>query len=58
MTTLRDYELCPKCHGKGRVVDSRKRKGYRRRMHRCRTCKIAWPSFQSVINPRRVSPAA
>lgn len=55
MTKLRDYEVCPNCRKKGRVIDSKKRRaGYRRRLHRCGACRISWPSYQSTIDPRRV----
>lgn len=55
MTKLRDYELCPKCSQKGRIVDSKKRRaGYRRRVHRCGKCRVSWPSFQSTLDPKRV----
>lgn len=57
MTKLRDPEICPTCHRKGRVIDSRRRVGYRRRVHRCGSCKVTWESFQSTINPRRVHAA-
>jgi hypothetical protein len=54
VTSLRDPETCPRCKIQGRVIDSKKRVGYRRRLYRCRTCKVTWPAFLSIINPRRV----
>jgi len=58
MTRLRDPEKCPKCGDKGRVVESKiRRQGYRRRVHRCGTCKVSWRSYQTVINPRYISAA-
>jgi transcriptional regulator NrdR family protein len=53
MTKLPDPERCPQCRQKGAVVDSRMRVGYRRRLHRCATCKLRWPSYQYVISPKR-----
>lgn len=51
---LRDPEACPRCHvRRSRVIDSRRRRGYRRRLHRCRICGQVWPVFSSVIDPRR-----
>jgi hypothetical protein len=57
MTKLRDPEICPSCQKKGCVIESKKRVGYRRRVHRCGRCKVQWESFQSTINPRRVRAA-
>lgn len=58
MTKLRDPENCPKCGKKARVVESKKRRsGYRRRLHRCGECRVSWPSFQTTIDPRRISPS-
>ncbi len=55
MTKLRDPERCRICGRRGRVIDSRVRTGgYRRRKHRCSTCKVTWPSFQTTIDPRHV----
>ena len=59
MTTLRDPELCPRCQWDGEVIDSRKRKGYRRRVHRClnRNCRHQWKSYQTTLNPRYIREA-
>jgi len=52
---LRDPDKCPRGH-RGKVVDSRKRKsGFRRRLHHCEECGLTWASFQTIIDPRRLS---
>lgn len=53
---LRDPETCPRGHTRYRVIDSRKRRGFRRKMHRCLICKIRWPVYLSIIDPRTVPP--
>jgi uncharacterized Zn finger protein len=50
---ITDPYLCPKCGAKGRVVDSKKRKGYRYRSHECSRCGLHWPSYHSRLNVRR-----
>lgn len=52
MTALDPY-LCPKCHIRGRVIDSRQRNGYRYRAHACGVCGLHWPSYHSRLNVRR-----
>lgn len=56
--TKRDPECCAKCGKKARVIESKKRIGYRRRVHRCAECKVTWNTYQSTINPRLVKPIA
>lgn len=51
---LRDPETCPHGHAKARVIDSRKRKGFRRKMLRCQICGAKWPAFFSLIDPRKI----
>lgn len=51
---LRDPEKCPKCAGRGYVVESKRRVGYRRRVYTCRSCNIRWPAFLSLISPKRL----
>lgn len=51
---LRDPDVCPAGHRKTRIIDSKRRIGYRRRIHRCCICGLRWPSFQSLINPKYV----
>jgi hypothetical protein len=60
MTKLSDPEKCPKCSSKGEVIDSRKRQGYRRRVHRCDNpnCRTRWWSFQTTVDPRNLRDAA
>lgn len=52
---LRDPEECPDCNAvrKFRVVSSRRRRGYRRKILRCRECGAKWPAFFTSIDPRR-----
>lgn len=59
MTKLRDPETCPKCSSDGEVIDSRKRTGYRRRVHRCENpaCRHRWTSYQTTLNPRYIREA-
>ena len=52
---LPDPEDCRTCHCKGRVIDSRRRRGYRRRRHECPACGHRWSTYQTRLNPRRVS---
>lgn len=52
--TLPDPERCRRCGKKGRVIDSRPRRGYRKRRHECAACDVRWNSYQSAINPRKV----
>jgi hypothetical protein len=55
VTRLHDPERCPRCQQKGRVIESKvRRRGYRRRVHRCAACKVRWRSYQTVIDPRRL----
>lgn len=57
---LRDPEECPQCHavGRFRVIDSRRRKkGYRRRVHRCRECGRKWEAFLTTIDPKTIHAA-
>lgn len=55
--TILDPDRCKSCGRKGRVVDSRRGRGYRRRRHVCRTCvdakgkPRAWTSYQSRLSP-------
>lgn len=51
---LPDPERCRHCNRKGRVIESRRQQGYRRRRHQCDACNWRWSSFQSVINPSKV----
>lgn len=55
MTMLRDPEECPSCRsvGRFRVISSRRRRGYRRKVLRCRECGQKWPAFFTSIDPRR-----
>lgn len=53
---LKDPEECPHCRtvGRFRVVDSRRRRrGFRRKVHRCKECGQRWSVFLSVIDPER-----
>jgi len=52
---LRDPETCPRCQATGRfrVIDSRRRAGYRRKILRCRECGQKWPAFFTLVDPRR-----
>lgn len=52
---LRDPEACPRCGKRGRVVRSVPRVGYRYRRHKCGYCAKIWGSWQSLINPKRVT---
>lgn len=52
---LRDPETCPRGHAKPLVLDSRKRKGFRRKLLKCRICGAEWPAFFSLIDPRKVT---
>lgn len=67
MVKLPDPECCPLCKKRGELVDSRmvRRQGrgiakagaglcYRRRRHRCRTCKHRWNSYQTTIDPNKL----
>lgn len=51
---LRDPETCPNGHAKPRVIDSRKRKGFRRKRLRCRICGAEWAAYFSLLDPRKV----
>jgi predicted Zn finger-like uncharacterized protein len=51
---LKDPEQCPSCNARRfRVVSSRRRAGYRRKVLRCKECGAKWPAFFTVIDPRR-----
>lgn len=52
---LRDPEECPDCHAVRhfRVVSSRRRVGYRRKILRCKECGCRWQAFFTSIDPRR-----
>jgi transposase-like protein len=54
--TLRDPEVCPACKAdrQYRVIESKRRKGYRRRVHRCHRCGFKWPVFITTIDPRNL----
>jgi transcriptional regulator NrdR family protein len=52
--TLPDPERCRHCGKKGRVIESRREPGYRRRRHQCDACNWRWSSYQSIINPSKV----
>lgn len=56
MVKLADPERCPLCKKRGRVVNSRNisHLGYRRRRHKCVTCKVKWNSFQTLIDPKKL----
>jgi len=55
---LSDPEECPRCFAhRFRVIDSRRRKNYRRKIHRCKECGQKWEAFLSTIDPRRVHPS-
>jgi hypothetical protein len=48
-----DPYVCEKCGATGKVVDSRKEPGYRRRRHEC-VCGERWTSYHSRVHPRAV----
>jgi uncharacterized Zn finger protein len=52
---LRDPETCPHCKAvqRYRIIESRRRVGYRRRVYCCRECGTRWPAFVTLIDPRR-----
>lgn len=71
MVNLPDPECCPLCKKRGAVIDTRmvKREGrgldkvgaglcYRRRRHRCRTCKTRWNSYQTTLDPNKIKTAS
>lgn len=48
-----DPMQCRKCGGRGKVIDTRKCVGYRRRRHACERCGLRWNSFVSLLNPKK-----
>lgn len=52
--TLPDPERCRQCGGKGRVLNSRKRRGFRRRVRYCAPCDHRWNSYESIVDPREL----
>jgi transcriptional regulator NrdR family protein len=67
MVKLPDPERCPMCQKRGELIDSRmvSRRGrgvmkngaglcYRRRRHKCKTCKVRWNSYQTTLNPNKI----
>jgi hypothetical protein len=53
--TLPDPEHCRVCNVRGFVIDSRKPDGYRRKRRECPKCGRRWNSFESVVNPAKLS---
>lgn len=50
---FQDPERCRGCGVKGRVVESRRGKGYRKRRRQCFACQITWTTYESLINVQR-----
>lgn len=53
MVKLADPQRCMKCGARGRIVDTRMRKGFRKRRRRC-ACGHKWNSYETLIDPRRL----
>lgn len=53
MVKLRDPQKCVKCGARGRIVDTRLRRGFRRRRRHC-VCGHRWNTFETLIDPRRL----
>ena len=52
---LPDPEKCRICKTRGRVCDSRARPAFRWRRHLCPKCGFRWSTYQTVLNPRRLT---
>ena len=53
--TLRDPDVCRCGSHDTRLVKRRRGQSVIRRRHECRRCGHRWTSYQSLINPRRVT---
>jgi len=47
---LPDPERCATCGSRGRVIDSRREHGYRRRRRQCVDCGRKWNTYESFLN--------
>lgn len=54
---LRDPDTCPKdkLHGRGIVLEPIRHHGYIERRHRCKVCYASWRSYQSLMDPMRMT---
>jgi transcriptional regulator NrdR family protein len=52
---LRDPEACPICGADSRVVQSQHTPTHRWRRRQCIVCKGSWRTFESLINPRKIT---
>ena len=53
---LPDPETCRACGIEGQVIESRRSNhGYRRRRHECPCCGRRWTSYQTILNPNRMT---
>lgn len=53
--TLRDPDSCPNGHEHDRILSKRKGLGCRIRRHECVICRARWDTFESLIDPKRVT---
>lgn len=53
MVKLPDPQRCLKCGGRGRIVDTRMKEGFRKRRRWCK-CGHKWNSYETLIDPRRL----
>lgn len=50
---FQDPEHCKACGLKGRVIESRRGRGYRKRRRLCTRCQTRWTTYESLINVER-----
>lgn len=55
MTNLPRPDMCRRCQVRSAVIASRSHAGYRVRRHRCPACGARWNTYESIIDPRRIS---
>lgn len=51
---LTDPDICPTCAQRGRVINSRRKCGYRRRTRLCGLCGRKWNTYESLLNVQPV----
>lgn len=52
---LQDPDTCRQCGGKSGVLRSLSAKGLRRRRRECLECGHRWTTYETRLNPRRIS---
>ncbi len=59
MIKLPSPDYCKHCGRRGKVIDSRAKEEdgvfFRRRRHFCEPCGWRWNSYQTVLDPRRIT---